>query len=66
MVHCGYEATAVADTFGSVKAFARVVQLTLLGPGRESIPPDEPKPGAGSDENAKDRIPKIELPVLSS
>ncbi|MBW8056788.1 MAG: adenosyl-hopene transferase HpnH [candidate division NC10 bacterium] len=30
MVHCGYEATAVDDTFGSWSAFARTVKLTLL------------------------------------
>ena len=70
MVHCGYEATAVADTFGSLKAFSKVVQLTLLGPGREKLPPDEPKPSddkpddvASSDE---DRIRHVQLPVLSS
>jgi len=31
MVHCGYEATAVNDTFGSVKAFAETVAVTLTG-----------------------------------
>ena len=30
MVHCGYEATAVDDTFSSLSAFARTVKLTLL------------------------------------
>jgi hypothetical protein len=29
MVHCGYEATAVDDTFGSWSGFARTVRLTL-------------------------------------
>jgi hopanoid biosynthesis associated radical SAM protein HpnH len=33
MVHCGYEATAVDDTFGSWKGFARTVKLTLMGFG---------------------------------
>ena len=33
MVHCGYEATAVDDTFGSWNGFARTVKLTLLGFG---------------------------------
>jgi hopanoid biosynthesis associated radical SAM protein HpnH len=30
MVHCGYEASAVDETFGSWAAFARTVKLTLL------------------------------------
>ncbi len=30
MVHCGYEATAVNDTFSSWSGFARTVKLTLL------------------------------------
>ena len=31
MVHCGHEATAVDHTFGSVKAFAETVAVTLTG-----------------------------------
>ena len=31
MVHCGYEATAVDDTFSSLRAFAETVALTLTG-----------------------------------
>lgn len=34
MVHCGYEPTAVAETFGSLRAFTRVIRLTLFGAGR--------------------------------
>lgn len=30
MVHCGYEASAVDDTFGAWSGFARTVKLTLL------------------------------------
>lgn len=33
MVHCGYEASAVDDTFGSLRAFGRTVKLTLFGLG---------------------------------
>jgi hopanoid biosynthesis associated radical SAM protein HpnH len=47
MVHCGYEPTAVAETFGSLRAFARVVRLTTLGPGRAK----------GSGANGKDSPP---------
>lgn len=70
MVHCGYEATAVADTFGSLKAFSRVVKLTLFGSGRETLPPDDSKPNQHDDASGStsdsDRIRKVELPVLSS
>jgi hopanoid biosynthesis associated radical SAM protein HpnH len=31
MVHCGYEATAVDDTFGSLKAFGETLAATLTG-----------------------------------
>ncbi len=31
MVHCGYEATAVDDTFGSLRAFGETVAATLSG-----------------------------------
>lgn len=72
MVHCGYEATAVAETFGSLKAFARVVKLTVLGPGREKIPESpgpvpsaEPDTASGDDASGADDIRKIQLPVLA-
>ena len=31
MVHCGYEPTAVAHTFGSLRGFAETVRVTLTG-----------------------------------
>jgi hopanoid biosynthesis associated radical SAM protein HpnH len=69
MVHCGYEATAVAETFGSLKAFARVVKLTVLGPGREVIPeppsPAESDSASGDDVSGADDIRKVQLPVLA-
>ena len=30
MVHCGYEASAVEDTFGSWSGFGRTIKATLL------------------------------------
>lgn len=69
MVHCGYEATAVAATFGSLKAFARVVQLTLLGPAKETLPPDEPAESPPFDDTSTsedERLRSIRLPVLGS
>lgn len=35
MVHCGYEPTAVAQTFSSWKAFWRTASLTLFGHGKQ-------------------------------
>ncbi len=37
MVHCGYEPTAVSETFGSLKGFLATVKLTLLGAKPESL-----------------------------
>ena len=34
MVHCGYEASAVEDTFGSWSGFAKTVKITLLPTAR--------------------------------
>ena len=34
MVHCGYEASAVEDTFGSLSGFAKTVKITLLPTAR--------------------------------
>jgi len=36
MVHCGYEASAVDETFASFGAFGRTVSVTLFGLGGES------------------------------
>jgi hopanoid biosynthesis associated radical SAM protein HpnH len=36
MVHCGYEPTAVAQTFGTLRGMAAAARLTLFGPPRES------------------------------
>ena len=38
MVHCGYEPTAVSQTFGSLRGLAAAARLTLLGPSRDSDP----------------------------
>lgn len=37
MVHCGYEPTAVSETFGSWKGFFRTVKLTLFGAKPERL-----------------------------
>lgn len=46
MVHCGHEPTAVAETFGSLRGFARVVRRTLFGPASVPAPATIPQPGA--------------------
>lgn len=69
MVHCGYEATAVSETFGSLKGFSRVVKLTLFGSGRDQLPPDEPSAGTPNEDAANredDSVRKVQLPVLTS
>ncbi len=42
MVHSGYEPSAVADTFGSLRGFLRTVRLTLLGLGPSRIDDSDP------------------------
>jgi hopanoid biosynthesis associated radical SAM protein HpnH len=46
MVHSGYEASAVDDTFGSIKGFFATVRATLFGPrqprGNDQPPPSSP------------------------
>jgi hypothetical protein len=34
MVHCGYEPSAVEDTFGTLSGFGRTVKLTMLPTAR--------------------------------
>ena len=50
MVHCGYEPTAVAETFGSLKGLLAVARLTLFG----------------SPEKEKHTFEPVRLPVVSS
>jgi hopanoid biosynthesis associated radical SAM protein HpnH len=38
MVHCGYEPTAVAQTFGSLKGLLGAARFTLMGPPRKHGP----------------------------
>ena len=69
MVHCGYEPTAVAATFGSIKGLLATARLVLWGPGRGTEDPDvqEPIPLDESIAPAPHSQPvdKIELPILN-
>ena len=76
MVHCGYEPTAVAQTFGTARGFLRTARIALFGPPRANEtqqPPDEP---AGDDVSPaghvrpsvapiRDADKRLELPVLN-
>lgn len=68
MVHCGYEPSAVAATFGTWKGFTATVCSTL-GIGRENrLPPvsaPAPSPSSGTPSATRPRKqPLAELPVL--
>ena len=69
MVHSGYEPSAVADTFGSLRGFLRTVRLTLLGLGPSRIDDSAPPQSKSPDENdsaeagESDLAPEWELPV---
>ncbi len=70
MMHCGYEPSAVAQTFTSWKAFLRTAQLTVFGPPKRPEPPAAPprlhdEPHTGDDASKDDRR-FVRLPVLSS
>src|SRR5690606_10314390 len=64
MVHCGYEPSAVAATFGSLRGFLRTVRLVLWGskPSKEDHPPtgQVPAPHVGQARSRE----LAELPVL--
>jgi hopanoid biosynthesis associated radical SAM protein HpnH len=46
MVHCGYEPSAVAETFGTLRGFLQTVRASLFGPSGGEVPPGPPtRPG---------------------
>jgi len=68
MVHCGYEPTAVAETFNTWRGFARVAWLTVFGqPKRRAMPADDvPPPRTYRPLPVVDAKPTpVELPVLT-
>jgi hopanoid biosynthesis associated radical SAM protein HpnH len=60
MVHCGYEPTAVAETFGSMRAFARVVKLTLFGPGKAQGSNGGPQPPTDKNQSAPNSVENLQ------
>jgi hopanoid biosynthesis associated radical SAM protein HpnH len=71
MVHCGYEPTAVAETFNTWRGFTRVAWLTLFGPPKrrdvsDAPPPDRTyRPLPVVPPAAEESRPVPELPVLT-
>ncbi|MGH7194025.1 MAG: DUF3463 domain-containing protein, partial [Candidatus Saccharimonadales bacterium] len=69
MVHCGYEPTAVRETFGSLSGFFKTAWLTTLGPQRVSeaqLAAAAPVRAARVDDPSTPRSPVYELPVLTN
>lgn len=62
MVHCGYEPSAVAATFGSLRGLLTTAKLTLLGLPRESV--ESTPPGASIGLSAPHRKPCHAAPEL--
>jgi hopanoid biosynthesis associated radical SAM protein HpnH len=69
MMHCGYEPTAVAETFTSWKAFVHVACLTLFGTPRRPEPAAAPaiaeRSAPDQEDSEEDRARQVHLPVLS-
>jgi hopanoid biosynthesis associated radical SAM protein HpnH len=68
MVHCGYEPTAVSETFGSWRGLLRTARLTLLGPRRVGEAELAALDAHGNEGNRPRRQPEpsfVELPVLT-
>ena len=65
MVHCGYEPSAVADTFGSLRGLMTVAKLFLFSSGMKNRPlaePDLPVPKPHFNEPPRSSL--VELTVL--
>ena len=65
MVHCGYEPTAVMETFGTLRGFTRTVRLSLFGSRRSTVGNDNQTPGSLPPQRKEaPRTDLVELPVL--
>ncbi|MBI1313946.1 adenosyl-hopene transferase HpnH [bacterium] len=69
MVHSGYEPSAVAETFGSLRGFLRTVRLTIRGLGPSRIDGSEPPQSKLPDQTSPleavetELAPEWELPI---
>lgn len=59
MVHSGYEATAVDQTFGNLRGFLATVRATLFG-YRWSAPREDEDPGAATGSNGSVELPEVD------
>jgi MoaA/NifB/PqqE/SkfB family radical SAM enzyme len=70
MVHCGYEPSAVSDTFSNWRGFWKTASLTMFGPGRRkakppgTTPPSAPQTQVVRQPASRD-LYELELPVVS-
>jgi len=64
MVHCGYEPTAVAQTFGTASGFLRTARIALFGPPR-SADREEPPEDSPPITTVRKSDKRMELPVLN-
>jgi hopanoid biosynthesis associated radical SAM protein HpnH len=72
MVHCGYEPSAVAATFGSWRGFLATAGLSLLGrppvrrrAPRPDLPPADSAPARPATPNSANQPDQMQLPILS-
>ncbi len=61
MVHSGYEPSAVAETFGSLRGLLRTARLTLFGLGPSRIDKSDPPQSTDSDQSGSSEATKTEL-----
>lgn len=68
MVHCGYEPSAVSETFSNLRGFLATAKLTMFGPGRRKakpalpISPVAPQQPVVREPSSRD-LYELELPV---
>ena len=65
MVHCGYEPTAVAETFGSLRGLLAVARIVLFGSPRERDEELEILPVSKPHFTESAERMAVELPVLN-
>lgn len=70
MVHCGYEPSAVSETFNSWRGFWATARLTLFGPGRNrarlpTISSTKGVPSAPTAKPAPQALYELEIPVAA-
>ncbi len=65
MVHCGYEPSAVAETFSSLRGLLTVAKLVLIGPPKTAVSDEWSAPIPKPHFVESQERPLVELPVLN-